>query len=171
MFGVDVVYENHCGRLPHLSEKSFLLFARGACAEGQTFHIPILLIAGDFLQIKPANEISLADDLEELVRKMLHRVQTEHHAAQEALKSIDSQYRLKKSKQFLDAHLPERLSDDHFAQPRSRKIENCKKDLATDLFKHGNFIGMYWEHIARSMVERANRDVHELDEPFFFASC
>ena len=27
-------------------------------------HIPILLIAGDFLQIKPANEISLADDLE-----------------------------------------------------------------------------------------------------------
>ena len=33
-------------------------------------HIPILLIAGDFLQIKPANEISLADNLEELIRKM-----------------------------------------------------------------------------------------------------
>ena len=32
-------------------------------------HIPILLIAGDFLQIKPANEISLADNLEELIRK------------------------------------------------------------------------------------------------------
>ena len=31
--------------------------------------IPILLIAGDFLQIKPANEISLADNLEELARK------------------------------------------------------------------------------------------------------
>ena len=48
-------------------------------------HIPILLIAGDFLQIKPANEISLADNLEELIRKMPHRVQTEHHAAQAAL--------------------------------------------------------------------------------------
>ena len=38
-------------------------------------HIPILLIAGDFLQIKPANEISLADNLEELIRKMPHTVQ------------------------------------------------------------------------------------------------
>ena len=53
-------------------------------------HIPILLIAGDFLQIKPANEISLADNLEELIRKMPHRVQTEHHAAQAALMTIDS---------------------------------------------------------------------------------
>eukprot|EP00913_Durusdinium_trenchii_P002427 g2242.t1 len=29
----------------------------------------------DFLQIKPANEISLADNLEELIRKMPHRVE------------------------------------------------------------------------------------------------
>ena len=53
-------------------------------------HIPILLIAGDFLQIKPANEISLADNLEELIRKMPHRVQTGHHAAQAALMTIDT---------------------------------------------------------------------------------
>ena len=46
--------------------------------------IPILLIAGDFLQIKPANEISLADNLEELVRKRPDKVQTEHYAAQAA---------------------------------------------------------------------------------------
>ena len=70
-------------------------------------HIPILLIAGDFLQIKPANEISLADNLEELIRKMPHRVQTEHHAAQAALMTIDTVIHLKKSKRFLDAHLPE----------------------------------------------------------------
>ena len=29
------------------------------------------------------------------------------------------------------------------------------KELATDLLKHGHVIGMYWENIARSMVERA----------------
>ena len=29
-------------------------------------HIPILLVAGDFLQIKPAREISIADDLDAL---------------------------------------------------------------------------------------------------------
>ena len=142
-------------------------------------HIPILLIAGDFLQIKPANEISLADNLEELIRKMPHRVQTEHHAAQAALMTIDTVIHLKKSKRFLDAHLPEittamrtctpaaPLSEDHLAQLRTRKIENCKKELTTDLFKHGHVIGMYWENIARSMVERANRDAQDLDVPLF----
>ena len=35
------------------------------------------------------------------------------------------------------------LSEDHLAQLRTRKIENCKKELTTDLFKHGHVIGMY----------------------------
>ena len=99
--------------------------------------------------------ISLADNLEELIRKMPHRVQTEHHAAQAALMTIDTVIHLKKSKRFLDAHLPEittamrtctpaaPLSEDHLAQLRTRKIENCKKELTTDLFKHGHVIGMY----------------------------
>ena len=37
LFGVDVVYENYAERLPHRSDKSFLLFAKGACAEGRPF--------------------------------------------------------------------------------------------------------------------------------------
>ena len=142
-------------------------------------HIPILLIAGDFLQIKPANEISLADDLEELVRKMPHRVQSEHYAAQSALMSIETVIHLKKSKRFLDEHLPEitaamrvsspnaPLSESHLIKLRSRKIENCRKELSTDLFRHGHVVGMYWENIARSMVERAHRDAQELDVPLF----
>ena len=99
--------------------------------------------------------ISLADNLEELIRKMPHRVQTEHHAAQAALMTIDTVIHLKKSKRFLDAHLPEittamrtctpaaPLSEDHLAQLRTRKIKNCKKELTTDLFKNGHVIGMY----------------------------
>ena len=142
-------------------------------------HIPILLIAGDFLQIKPANEISLADDLEELVRKMPHRVQSEHYAAQSALMSIETVIHLKKSKRFLDEHLPEitaamrvsspnaPLSESHLIKLRSRKIENCRKELSTDLFRRGHMVGMYWENIARSMVERAHRDAQELDVPLF----
>ena len=31
VFGTDVNYENYGERLPHRSEKSFLLFAKGAC--------------------------------------------------------------------------------------------------------------------------------------------
>ena len=65
-------------------------------------HIPILLIAGDFLQIKPTNQISLADSLEELVRKRPDKVQTEHYAAQAALMSMETMIHLKKSKRFLE---------------------------------------------------------------------
>ena len=111
-------------------------------------HIPILPIAGDILHIKPANEISFAE-LEELVRKALHRVQSEHYAAQSALMSIETVIQLKKSKRFLDTYLPKitaamrvsspsaPLSEAYLAKLRSRKIENCSKELSTDLFKHG----------------------------------
>ena len=142
-------------------------------------HIPILLIAGDFLHIKPANEISLADSLEELVRKAPHRVQSEHYASQSAVMSIETVIRLKKTKRFLDADLPNitagmrvssasaPLPEDCLAKLRSRKIENCRQELSTDLFKHGHVVGMYWENIARSMVERAHRDAQELNVPLF----
>ena len=64
-----------------------------------------------------------------------------------------------------------RKIENHLAQLRTRKIENCKKELTTDLFKHGHVIGMYWENIARSMVERANRDAQDLDVPLFCHGC
>eukprot|EP00435_Cladocopium_sp_Y103_P043395 s2664_g12.t1 len=110
---------------------------------------------------------------------MPHRVQSEHYAAQSALMSIETVIHLKKSKRFLDEHLPEitaamrvsspntPLSEDHLIKLRSRKIENCHKELSTDLFRHGHVVGMYWENIARSMVERAHRDAQELDVPLF----
>ena len=65
------------------------------------------------------------------------------------------------------AGCPVRGQEGHGTQLRTRKIENCKKELTTDLFKHGHVIGMYWENIARSMVERANRDAQDLDVPLF----
>ena len=43
-------------------------------------HVPILLVAGDFLQIKPAKEISIADDLDAL-RQAGKVVHPEHHIA------------------------------------------------------------------------------------------
>ena len=35
VFGQDVPFWNYSDRLPHPSDKSFLLFAKGACAEGK----------------------------------------------------------------------------------------------------------------------------------------
>ena len=46
-------------------------------------HVPILLVAGDFLQIKLAKEISIADDLDAL-RQAGKAVHPEHHTAQDA---------------------------------------------------------------------------------------
>ena len=37
VFGTDVAFENYGERLPRRSDKSFLLFAKGACAEGRPF--------------------------------------------------------------------------------------------------------------------------------------
>lgn len=133
-------------------------------------YILILLIVGDFLQIKFVNEIFLVDNFEELIRKMSYRVQIEYYVVQAVLMIIDIVIYLKKSKRFLDVYLLEIiivmrtctfvvfLFEDYLVQLRIRKIENCKKELITDLFKYGYVIGMYWENIVRSMVERVNRD-------------
>ena len=37
VFGKDVKFENYSERLPHPSNKPFLLFAKGACGEGTPF--------------------------------------------------------------------------------------------------------------------------------------
>jgi hypothetical protein len=43
----------------------------------------------------------------------------------------------------------------------------CKHELESDRFRLGHVVGMYWENIARSMVERAIRDAKELDVPLY----
>ena len=146
-------------------------------------HIPILLIAGDFLQIKPANEISLADNLEELIRKMPHRVQTEHHAAQAALMTIDTVIHLKKSKRFLDAHLPEittamrtctpaapvRGSLGSAAHSQNRKLqERTNHGLVQAWSRHWNVLG---EHCSQHGGTGKSRCARPGCAVILFASC
>ena len=38
VFGTDIAIENYSDRLPHSTEKSFVLFAKGACAKGRELH-------------------------------------------------------------------------------------------------------------------------------------
>ena len=64
-------------------------------------HVPILLVAGDFLQIKPAKEISIADDLDAL-EEAGRKIHPEHHTAQDAILGISDVIHLTKSKRFLD---------------------------------------------------------------------
>ena len=106
--------------------------------EGQLMgHVPILLVAGDFLQIKPAREISIADDLYAL-REAGTVVHPEHHTAQDAMLGIADVIHLTKSKRFLDEAMPvvmqavrtsrldAPLAEEELQKLRRRKIENCQ---------------------------------------------
>lgn len=150
-------------------------YASPSCLFGR---MPIVLIAGDFMQIRPANELSLGDDLRAIAEKGGNRqVLAEHFGAQGAIMSIKTVIHLKKTNRFQDAELPRITAGMRAARPdkpiseelldllRQRRIEKCQRDLASDLFRHGNVLGMYWENIARSMTERAFRDARELDVP------
>ena len=98
-------------------------------------HIPIWLVAGDFLQIKPAKEIALADDLDAL-RQAGKFIHPEHHTAQEAILGIADVIHLTKSKRFLHEALPAvmeavrgsrpdaPLANEELEKLRGRKIGN-----------------------------------------------
>ena len=138
-------------------------------------HMPILIVAGDFLQIKPANDISVADDLEAMQAKG-KKIHPEHATAQEAILKIEDVIHLKKSKRFLDEAMPSLMQAIRSSRPgaviseaeldklRSRRIETCAAELETPLFAEGHVVATYWEHVARSIVERAHRDARKLDD-------
>ena len=141
-------------------------------------HVPILLVAGDFLQIKPAKEISIADDLDAL-RQAGKAVHPEHHTVQDAILGIADVIHLTKSKRFLDEAMPAlmqalrtsrpdaTLAEEELQKLRRRNIENCQKVHQTPLFAGGHVVSIYWESISRSIVERTHRDAKKPDVPLF----
>ena len=152
-------------------------YASPSCLFGR---MPIVLIAGDFMQIRPANELSLGDDLQAIAEKGGKRqVLAEHFGARDAIMSIRTVIQLKKTNRFTDTDLPQITAGMRAARPdkpmpeelldklSSRRVENCKQELDDELFRHGHVLGMYWENIARSMAERAVRDARELDVPLY----
>ena len=118
-------------------------------------HMPILLVAGDFLQIKPAKEISIADDLDAL-RQAGAAIHPEHHTAQDAILGIADVIHLTKSKRFLDEAMPAvmqavrtsrpdaPLAEEELQKLRRRKIENCHEELETPLFADGHVVSIDW---------------------------
>ena len=70
--------------------------------------MPTALIAGDFMQMRPANELSLGDDLQAIADKGGKRqVLAEHFGARDAIMSIDTVIHLKKTNRFQDNDLPQ----------------------------------------------------------------
>ena len=61
VFGKDIAVENYSHRLPHSTEQSFLLFAKGACAEGRKLHDIANLIEPHMAEIQ-AEEIRLRNN-------------------------------------------------------------------------------------------------------------
>ena len=96
-----------------------------------------MIIDNEKMQIKPANEISIADDLDAL-RQAGRTIHPEHHTAQDAILGIADVIHLTKSKRFLDEALPAvtqairasrpdaPLAESELEKLRGRKIENCQ---------------------------------------------
>ena len=118
--------------------------------------VPINIVAVDFLQIKPMNDLSVADDFSVFDGTRRH-VHPEHHTAQEAILGITDVIHLTKSKRFLDEALPAvmeavrgsrpdaPLAEEELEKLRGRKIENCLEELQTPLFADGHVVSIYWE--------------------------
>ena len=123
-------------------------------ADGLFGHMPIVVIAGDFLQIKPAADISIAEDYEALP-KAGRKIHDEHDVAQRAILNIPDVIHLRKTKRFLDDDMPalmqairasleeDPISEQFLDKLRGRKIENCPNELDTPLFQEGHVVSMY----------------------------
>lgn len=137
--------------------------------------VPIIIIAGDFLQIRPANEISLADDLAALHEQGKRKIWPEHEAAQRSMHDIEDIIHLKKSKRFLDTDLPEIMEGLRASRPdkpvtdellhklRSRSIEKCHRELTSPKFAEGDMVSIYWDTVSRCINERCHRDAQRLN--------
>ena len=145
--------------------------------------MPVVVLLGDFLQLKPPRAISLIDDLHEKVREG-KVVSIEAQTACEAFHGIEDIIELVETRRFKDDILPRLMDwlrtadgtpmpDDLWDALRSRSLDNDKarSELRQEKFAKGHVVGIFWENIARSMVERAIRDAQELDVPLFFAQA
>ena len=66
--------------------------------------------------------------------------------------------------------MSEEMSEDmseEMSEDMSERMSEDMSELETDFFKRGHVVGMYWENIARSTVERAHRDAQQLNVPLF----
>ena len=140
--------------------------------------MPLVVFLGDFLQLKPPKQISLADDLFEKARQG-SVVSVEAQTACEAFRGVNTVIELLETRRFEDKVLPKvmnfiREADDTCMPEEmwqsllSRSVEKNQAQLEDDLFANGHLVGIFWETIARCIVERATRDAKHLDVPLIF---
>ena len=140
--------------------------------------MPLVVFLGDFLQLKPPKQISLVDDLVAKAREG-YVVSVEAQTACDAFRAVDTVIELLETRRFEDKVLPEvmtfireaddtRMPEDMWQSLLSRSIEKNQARLDDELFANGHLIAIFWETIARCIVERATRDAKRLDVPLIF---
>ena len=143
--------------------------------------LPLVLLLGDFLQLKPRGGVALLDDLKE--RALCGGlVDVESQIACAAFRSIACIHELRVTKRFTDQALPALLgyireADGTKPMPqcmRSQLLERAlppdgrHADLQTVNFKEGYMLGMYWEMVARCIVSRTHADAKRLSTPLYY---
>jgi len=145
--------------------------------------MPLTLFLGDFLQLKPPKQLSLVDDLVQKARDG-KSVSVEAQAAVDAFRDIDVVIELLESRRFEDEHLPELMNffrdadgtkpmpDRMWQSLLDRSVERAGSALVSDkFFATGHVIGIFWDMVARVIVERCLRDARILDVPLIFCQA
>ena len=114
--------------------------------------MPLVLFLGDFLQLKPPKQISLADDLVAKARQGA-TVSVEAQTACEAFRGVRIVIELLETRRFKDKLLPHLMSfireadatpmpEDMWQSLLSRSVEKNRAQLEEELFATGHFIGI-----------------------------
>ena len=103
----------------------------------------------------------------------------EAQAACDAFEGITNVIELVETRRSRDRLLPEIMAflraadstpmDDEMRRAlQAKSVEQKRGQLDEELFANGHVVGIFWENIARSIVERAIRDATRLDVPLIF---
>ena len=110
-------------------------------------------------------------------------VSIEAQNACRAFDGIDSVMELTETRRFKDDVLPrfmnfmrtadgsQRMPEELWRTVRNRSVEVAGAELEHEKFATGHVVGIFWENIARSMMERAMRDANRLDVPLIFSQA
>ena len=138
--------------------------------------MPLVIHLGDFLQLKPTggSGLSLLSNLRELSTKSDVQIPSEHQMGMKLFCKTPLRFELLETNRFKDQGLRELMAfmrDPGKTIPASVKAnwENMQlfdNDplLREQRFQDGHILAIYWDTVARCMMQRATRDAKALNQ-------
>ncbi len=137
--------------------------------------MPVVIMLGDFLQLRPAANASLLDDLRLMQGLRDTAIPAEHQAAQRLFLETPACYQLNVSNRFREDPAMQELMT-FMRSPGDVLPDSVNKSWESiqdgnraqqSVFQTGRMLGIYWETVARWASTRAERDADTLQTPLY----